>query len=219
MKAKHPAKFTDSFLPIFSELLQNTSNVIDPMAGTGKIGLIKEHGYKGVVYANDLEFEWISQAKDNGCDVFSMFDAAKMDYQNESFDAICTSPTYGNRMADSHNARDSSTRNTYTHTLGRKLHEENTGKMQWGEKYRVKHTEIYVELRRILKTNGIFILNVKDHIRKGEIIQVSDFHRNLIEKNGFTVEQHIEVPVRGMRFGENGKVRVKYENIYVFRKM
>jgi len=61
-------------------------------------------------------------------------------------------------MADHHNAKDSSKRNTYTHCLGRKLKEENTGKMQWGHLYRNKHRKIYEEFIRVLKTNGYLIL-------------------------------------------------------------
>ena len=32
-------------------------------------------------------------------------DSRQMHYPDGMFDAICTSPTYGNRMADHHNAR------------------------------------------------------------------------------------------------------------------
>lgn len=135
---RHPAKYTDKFIPIFAEMLVGRQKVLDPMAGTGKIGLIKDYGFEGAVYANDLEFEWVVQAKENKCDVFSMYDAGAMRYEDGEFDGICTSPTYGNRMADHHNAKDSSKRNTYTHAIGRKLHEENTGKMQWGETYKKK---------------------------------------------------------------------------------
>jgi tRNA G10 N-methylase Trm11 len=216
---RHPAKYTDKFIPIFADLLKGKKKIIDPMAGTGKIGKIKECGFQGIVYANDLEFEWIVQAKDNNCDVFSMYDAAKMRYNDKEFDGICTSPTYGNRMADSHIAKDNSKRNTYTHTLGRMLHDENTGKMQWGEKYKNKHIEIYKEFHRVLSDDGIVIINIKDHIRKGKIINVSDFHKSTLESIGFVLIDSIEVPVNSLGFGANGSVRLPYENIYVFRKM
>jgi tRNA G10 N-methylase Trm11 len=216
---RHPAKYTNSFLPIFAEILKGKRKIIDPMAGTGKIGKIKEFGFEGIVYANDLEFEWIVQAKDNNCDVFSLFDAADLKYRDKEFDGICTSPTYGNRMADSHEAKDESKRNTYTHSIGRKLHEENTGKMQWGEKYRNKHKDIYKEFYRILEDEGIFILNIKDHIRKGEVIGVSEFHKELITSIGFKLIKKIVVPVNGLGYGRNGSVRVDHENIFVFSKV
>ena len=31
-KARHPAKYTDSFIPIFYERLKDTRNVLDPFA-------------------------------------------------------------------------------------------------------------------------------------------------------------------------------------------
>jgi len=54
-KIHHPAKFTDRFLPIFAHLLKDSQNVIDPFAGTGKLALIKTHGYTGKVICNELE--------------------------------------------------------------------------------------------------------------------------------------------------------------------
>ena len=84
------------------------------------------------------------------------------------FDGICTSPTYGNRMADSHDAKDGSSRNTYTHKLGRKLDVNNSGKMQWGNEYKKLHTKAWNECFRVLKNDGVFILNFKNHIKKGK---------------------------------------------------
>lgn len=64
-----------------------------------------------------------------------------MPYKDTFFDAICVSPVYGNRVSDSHNAKDGSKRVTYTHMLGRKLTDGNTGCLQWGEKYKQAHQE------------------------------------------------------------------------------
>lgn len=43
-------------------------------------------------------------------------DATSLPFPDEAFDAIITSPTYGNRMADHHDARDNSRRLTYRHS-------------------------------------------------------------------------------------------------------
>ena len=37
---KHPATYTDVFIPQFAELLKNCKNVLDPFGGIGKLALI-----------------------------------------------------------------------------------------------------------------------------------------------------------------------------------
>ena len=109
---KHPAKYTDCFLPIFFDLLKNTDCVLDPMAGTGKLALIKDYGYKGAIICNDLEPDW-QKGEIYNVDEWHFTDASNMNWaKNEQFDAICTSPTYGNRMADNFVASDKSHRVT-----------------------------------------------------------------------------------------------------------
>jgi tRNA G10 N-methylase Trm11 len=129
---KHPATYTNCFIPKFAELLNGCKNVLDPFAGTGKIALIKNHGYNGLVVCNEIEPEW-AETSQYKVDEWHIGDAANMSWAaDKSFDAICTSPTYGNRMADHFDAKDSSHRITYRHYIGRPLNNNNTGKMQWG---------------------------------------------------------------------------------------
>lgn len=215
---RHPAKYSDEFLPIFAKKLKGTLKVLDPFAGTGKIGLIKQYGYKGIIYANDIESEWIELGRDK-CDVISSIDAEQLPsiYTEGFFDAICTSPTYGNRMADHHNAKDGSKRNTYTHCLGHELKDGNTGKMQWGEEYRKKHFGIYKAIIPLLSSNGLFILNVSNHIRKGEEIHVSEWHKETLELLGMNLVMDIHINTRRCKFGANSNKRVEYEHIYVFK--
>ena len=126
-----PAKYTDSFMPIFAKLLKDSPNVLDPMAGTGKLALIKNMGYVGKVICNEIEKEWVCDCYP--VDEWHFGDAACMNWLDDnSISAVCTSPTYGNRMADHFNAKDTSRRMTYKHRLGRDLDERNTGRMQWG---------------------------------------------------------------------------------------
>ena len=216
---KHPAKFTDSFIPIFAKLLTGYDNVIDPMGGTGKLSLIKDFGWNGSITINEIEPEWIdtSPHKDK-IDSISYFDASNTNYKNEQFDAICTSPTYGNRMADHHIAKDNSKRNTYTRTLGRQLSDGNTGKLQWGEEYRNKHIDIYKECYRILKTSGIFIINISNHIRKGEEIDVCGWTKQQINDIGFVLVDEIKINTPRLKFGANSNIRCKNEYIYIFKK-
>jgi len=214
---KHPAKYSDAFIPIFAEKLTGCKNVLDPFAGTGKIGKIKEYGFTGNIFANDIEREWL-EPNIYHCDVLTFNDAEKLNYIDGYFDAICTSPTYGNRMADHHNAKDGSKRITYTHCLGHTLAQENTGAMQWGEAYRDKHVRIYAQICRLVRPEGLFILNISDHIRNGQVVNVSDWHKEQILTNGFSLQETIEVVTCRMGFGANSSRRTKNEYIFVFRK-
>ncbi len=214
---KHPATYSEDFIPVFAELLLGCNNVLDPMAGVGKIAKVKDFGYTGKVYCNELEPEW----KDSSylVDEWHFGDAANMEWaKDKNFDAICTSPTYGNRMADHHNAKDDSKRITYTHRLGRKLDKENTGYMQWGRDYQIKHIYIYIELIRVLKKNGILIINCSNHIRKGEEVDVVSWHKNQIIELGLEFIKEIKIPTRRMKFGANSNLRTNCEYILLFKK-
>jgi SAM-dependent methyltransferase len=214
---KHPATYTNSFIPKFAELLIGCDNVLDIFGGVGKLALIKEHGFTGKVICNELEREWAETSPHN-VDEWYIGDAANMVWaESNSFDAICTSPTYGNRMADHHNAKDGSKRVTYKHFLGRDLNEANTGRMQWGENYRQKHLEIYKECGRVLKNGGLMIVNVSDHIRKGKVVNVVEWHKEALINFGMKLIDEIKIETPRMGFGQNGKSRVQHECILVFK--
>ena len=214
---RHPAKYTDCFFSTFAEMLRGADKVLDPFAGTGKIGKLKQFGFTGKIYANELEPEWLSENEYN-CDVLTFCDAEFLDYPKYYFDAICTSPTYGNRMADHHNAKDGSRRNTYTHCLGRQLDSGNTGKMQWGIEYMEKHERIYAHLATLVKPGGKFVLNVKNHIRRGVEIDVTAFHISTLEQNGFSVIDKRMVTTPSLKFGANAEKRLSGEYIILLQK-
>lgn len=214
---KHPATYTNNFIPIFAKLLLGCKNVLDIFGGVGKLALIKEHGFTGKVVCNELEREWAETLAYN-VDEWHIGDAANMVWAvSKSFDAICTSPTYGNRMADHHNAKDGTKRFTYKHFLGRDLNEANTGKMQWGENYRHKHIEIYKECGRVLKNEGLMIVNVSDHIRKGQVVNVVEWHKKALTNFGMKLIDEIKIETPRMGFGQNAKSRVQHECILVLR--
>lgn len=215
---KHPATYTDTFLPLFAKLLNQygAQNVLDPMAGTGKIALVKEHGWDGYVVANELEPEW-----KNGypVDEWHHGDAAAMNWAyGRRFDAIIVSPSYANRLADHHHAKDGSRRITYTHCLGRKLTPGNTGAMQWGDEYRMKHSAIWMECVALLKPQGLFVINVSNHIRNSQVIDVVGFHRDALASLRMHLDTQIDVSTPRMGFGANRHLRVPYESVLVFTK-
>jgi DNA modification methylase len=218
MEVKHPAKFNDQFIPIFARLLNGKENVLDPFAGTGKLALIKSYGFKGKVICNEIEEEYANNST-YSVDDWHIGDSANMEWaEDSSFAAICTSPTYGNRMADHFDAKDNSKRITYRHILGRPLNQHNTGRMQWGNVYRDKHIEIYRECKRVLKPHGLLIINMSDHIRKGTVVPVTDWHKNTILDLEFSLIKELKIETQRMGFGRNNNLRVNYESILVFEK-
>lgn len=203
---QHPAKYTDSILKIISPLLSGNKEVLDPFAGTGKLRQICP-----TATLLEIEPEW---AKINNAIVGDCLNMP-IEWTNK-FDVVCTSPTYGNRMADTYT--DGTKRITYTNYLGRSLSKNNSGSLQWGEKYRVFHTQAWKECYRVLKPQGMFILNISDHIRKGKIIEVTKWHTNYLQTLGFVKLNDYKVETPRMGFGKNSELRVNYESVIVFSK-
>jgi DNA modification methylase len=204
---QHPAKYNDKFSNIFIDMLSDKNLILDPFAGTGKLSQMIQNP----VVCLEIEPDWATGI---------IGDATRMPFKNETFDAICTSPTYGNRMADHFKDKQPEKhyrRNTYTHVLGHDLNANNSGKLQWGTAYRYFHTVVWNECNRVLKPNGSFILNIKDHIRNKEIQNVTDWHISELERIGFDIVKHAKIQVESLKHGANQN-RVDYESIILFKK-
>ena len=129
----HPATYTDALLPIMAGLLPaGPAKILDPFCRHGKIARLRQWLPQAEFFGYEIEPEWADQARAAGC-ITTTGDSRHMHYPDAMFDAICTCPTYGNRMADHHEARDGSPRHTYRHVLGRPLTPGNSGAMQWGD--------------------------------------------------------------------------------------
>ena len=107
------------------------------------------------------------------------------------------------------------------HTLGRPLTPGNSGAMQWGDgiagdEYRALHVAVWTECRRVLKPGGIFVLNVKDHIRGGVLQEVTKWHSVALLMLEFVCTRRVHVPCPGQRHGANGHLRVAYESVLQF---
>lgn len=221
-KKPHPAKYNDDLIPIFWRIVEEfrVHSILDPMAGVGKIGLLRDYGFLGRIVVQDLEPEWVYQATEYDPHVeIVVGDAANMTWADDGeFDSVITSPVYGNRLSDHHNAKDGSRRYTYRHMLGRPLHPANTGQLQWGEAYREAHRRIWKECIRVLKPDGIMVVNVKNHIRAGKLIRVSEWHAEEIQHLGLTLVRRERVDTPGIRHGANAHLRVDGEDVWVFQK-
>lgn len=208
----HPARFGPAHIELILDALEEGTykKVLDPFAGPGGIHELQEYEYR--TFGIELEPEWAEKHEDT-----QVGDACDLPFEDEYFDAIATSPTFGNRYADEHEAYDADSRRSYTHDLGRKLSKGNSGRLQWGQPYRALHWEAWEEVLRVLRHKGLFILNIKDHIRNGKRQHVSGWHVTTLIQMGLNLKWHEEVVTSGMKAGSNGDLRCP-EYIYVFEK-
>lgn len=213
---EHPAKFSAPILGEVRRLLGKYvpagATLLDPFAGVGGIHQLNpEYTTVGV----ELEPEWAKQSPHT-----IVGNALELDqlFANDFFDAVVTSPCYGNRMADHHNARDTSKRYTYRHMLGRMPTEGSSAVMQWGPAYKRFHNLAWLQVWDVLKPGGIFILNSSDHVRGGQMQQVSLWHKRACTAIGFELLEWTSVRTQRMRNGANARLRVDHEDVLAFRK-
>lgn len=214
----HPARYNKAFLPVFARMIRDKKFIFDPLAGTGERLLeLKEKYLPDTVFiGTEIEKEWadITPSIVINMDVFKY-----LRFTSLRFDGILTSPVFGNRMSDHHNAKDASKRNTYTHRLGRPLSENNSGKLHWGkDEYAQFHVYLWKECVRVLKQNGIFILNIKNHYKKGIIQNVTEWHEDILLSSGLKKVEHIKIETPSLKFGQNSELRIPYESIILFAK-
>lgn len=223
----HPARYSPGMTGVFRDLIRRyhpeAKTILDPFAGAGGIhDLYDEWETTGV----ELEPEWADLHHrtlcGNALDLDGCLDPS------DTFDVICTSPAYGNRLADNHDASDPDRRRSYKHDLGHDPDVDNSGTLQWGDDYRAFHLQAWEEIiTRLPEYGGLFILNIKDHIRAGERQPVSAFHARtfLVDINAYvmnlrnqTVELLDCVPfrARNLQQGTNAAARVDAELVWVF---
>lgn len=203
----HPATFSPQILAAIDALIPDGARVLDPFAGVGTIHRLRP---RIDTWGLEIEHEW------GAASPYTLVgDARDLPWPDDAFDYVATSPCYGNRMADHHEARDASRRITYRHYLGRALTPTSSGKLQWGTAYRELHDAAWWEAKRVARH---LILNVKDHVRRDVLQRVPEWHLATCRRLGWELTDEYRIPVSGMRFGENHGARADHEMIYVFRR-
>lgn len=223
MKVLHPAPFSDAILRyVANNDLLPPGVILDPFAGIGKVHQLAD--VTRTTVGIEIEPVWA-----NAHPRTIQGNALALPFDDASFDGAFTSPVYGNRMSDHHNAKDGSTRRSYTHDLRRTLadpeamlHPDNTGALYaWQSRYWHLHERAWAELLRVLKPGGRFILNVSDCFRtiKGERkrVPVVEGHLTTCRYLGFTLQDTHEVKTPRMQYGANDH-RVEAEILLVLEK-
>ncbi|RPI07877.1 MAG: hypothetical protein EHM63_07090 [Actinobacteria bacterium] len=214
--SEHPAAFSRPIIAAVVELLEDDppARILDPFAGVGLVHEIADKlGADSIGF--EIEPEWASMHERTVC-----ADSRKLTRSmTGSFDGVVVSPTYGNRMADHHDAQDESDRATYRHRLGRPLTEGNTGGLAWGDEYRALHLAVWRRVVNLLAPGGRFVLNVKDHFRDGRRIPVSGWHVRTLLELGLTYMDDNATATRGLGgAGDNADAREGVEHVYLLMK-
>lgn len=250
MIPKHPAPFSPEILPVIASYLRDGDDVVDTFGGIGRIHDIVE--YVAVrTFAVELEPEWAAAHPRTW-----VGDALHLpEHWAGRWNAVATSVTYANRFADSHNAQErcracrgtgladaldrvpcakcdgkgirNHHRISYTHNLGRKLTDGNSGSMQWGDRYREFHEAWLREVWRILVAGteddrasaGRLVLNISDHMRDHARQPVVRWFIDAAIDVGFEWIGATPVPTKRMKKGANGEARVPYEMVLCFEKV
>lgn len=218
MAVRHPARYTPVILDKMEEIIaraygaHDLISILDPFAGVGTIHQLRDRHPEWVTVGVELEPEWATQHP------FTIVgDATKLSFFDNLVDVIATSPCYGNRMADNY-AGDGTRRHTYRISLGRPLTDNSAAGMQWGAAYRNLHTAAWAEAERVLKPGGMFLLNISDHIRDGEMVPVSHWHVSALSRLGLNLVGWHPINTPRQREGANGDLRAPCEWVFHFTK-
>ena len=211
----HPARYTPALLPVMARMLRGCRRILDPMAGTGGVRKLAAWLPGAEFYLNELEPEWAEEARAH-CG-----DARSLSWPAGYFDGLCVSPPYGNRLRDGFLPSDedgSYTRFGYAASLRRALSAGSTASKAFraGGEYCTGQEEIWQECTRVLAPGGRFVLNVKDYTEAGSVQPVTAWHVETLQALGYTLEERIDVPCPGFRWGQNAEKRASTEAVILF---
>ena len=111
-----------------------------------------------------------------------------------------------------------SRRFTYRISLGRDLSPGSGASLQWGSAYRDLHERALVEIRRVLRPGGLFVLNMKDHPRQKRRQYVTSWWIDAAQRRGLVFVAGHTVATPGIGMGANRENLVDGEQVVVFEK-
>ena len=211
----HPAQYTEALLPVMARMLQGCRRILDPMAGAGGVRKLAAWLPGATFSLNELEPEWAEQARAH-CG-----DARALPWPAGYFDGLCVSPPYGNRMRDGFLPTDANgryRRRTYAASLRRPLSAGSAAAKAFrpGGDYCALMAAIWQECTRVLAPGWRFVLNVKDYTEAGSVQPVTAWHVETLQALGYTLEERIDVPCPGFRWGQNAEKRASTEAVILF---
>lgn len=218
MKLKHPAQYSPAIVDAAIKRLDGVTGVLlDPFAGPGQ-HLPRLTAPDRAVVGYEIEKPWA----DLGKPYVRCVDSTKMPRPDGSVNMIFTSPAYGNRFADHHDARDASTRRSYTHDMRTMLDDpsysldaNNAGLYLFDTVgYADLHRAVWGECTRVAESGSILLLNVSDFIRHGKRVRVTQWHLRVLRQLGWASTWRKCIRTPRMRHGQNGAARVDGEMLY-----
>jgi hypothetical protein len=218
---KHPAKYTDSIVDELRRVVRDEARILgrrplllDPFAGVGRV-----HRLEDVADTTGVELRprWAA------CHARTRVgDATRLPSRwTGRFDVVATSPCYGNRFSDHHDAKDASRRHSYAHDYGEPFdHPSDAGVLRFtSNEYRLLHQRAWRQVHRVLHDGGLFLLNVKNFYQDKELVLLSEWHIGAVSDAGFRYVAGSAIPTPGMRHGRNHEARVDHELVLAFRKV
>ena len=208
----HPATYPQAVMAIFRDIIPTGSRVLDPFGG---VGTIHELRPDVETHAIEIEAEWAAASphtthgdSTRAGDLFPV----------GHFDAIATSPAYGNRLADAfYNAADAQSRNSYALDLGRALDDGNGAGMHFAKdgRYEDLHRAVWAAVVPLLRPGGLFVLNCKDFQRDGKLMRPTGWNLEVLTGLGLRVVDLHTLPAKGLPFASAAPMS---ELVVVLRK-
>lgn len=207
---EHPAKFSQRVLTEIESLLApyvpsgRTGRLLDPFAGVGGIHALNGGDWR--TYGVEEIERWA--AKHPNTIHGDSTNLCPGLFEPESFDVVCTSPTWGNGLnqRSPHPNAGKGKRYTYPDAAGQVMSPTNTGGARFGKtdrgEYRRLHLAIWPQVVRVLKPDGVLVLNSRDSSDGvGGVRAVTGWHISVLLQRGMTLGAMSAVKARGMSWG------------------